>query len=38
VRIVNKKGATDDEGSNYVIREGIVAIPRGAIIPDGTEI
>ncbi|MGL4552018.1 MAG: glucose-1-phosphate adenylyltransferase [Gemmataceae bacterium] len=38
VRIVNKRGVQDDEGSNYVIREGIVAIPRGAIIADGTEI
>lgn len=38
VRIVNRRGLKDDEGSNYVIRDGIVAIPRGAIITDGTEI
>jgi glucose-1-phosphate adenylyltransferase len=38
VRIVNKRGVKDDEGSNYVIRDGVIAIPRGAIIADGTEI
>jgi glucose-1-phosphate adenylyltransferase len=38
VRIVNKSGVTDDEGENYVIREGIVTIPRGTIVPDGTVI
>jgi glucose-1-phosphate adenylyltransferase len=38
VRIVNKRGLDNDEGSNYVIRDGIVTIPRGAIIPDGSEI
>ncbi len=38
VRIVNKRGVQDDEGENYVIREGIVTIPRGTIVPDGTVI
>jgi glucose-1-phosphate adenylyltransferase len=38
VRIVNHKGARDDEGDNYVIRDGIVCIPRGTVIPDGTVI
>jgi glucose-1-phosphate adenylyltransferase len=38
VRIVNEKGVKDDEGENYVIRDGIVTIPRGTIIPDGTVI
>ncbi len=38
VRIVNRKGAVDDEGDNYVIRDGIVTIPRGTIVPDGTVI
>ena len=38
VKIVNRKGARDDEGDNYVIRDGIVCIPRGTIIPDGTVI
>jgi glucose-1-phosphate adenylyltransferase len=38
VRIVNQRGVLDDEGDNYVIRDGIVAIPRGTIVPDGTVI
>jgi glucose-1-phosphate adenylyltransferase len=35
VRIVNDKGAAEAEGPNYVIRDGIVVIPRGAVVPDG---
>lgn len=38
VRIVNAQGATDLETENYVIRDGIVVVRRGAIIPDGTVI
>ena len=38
VRIVNKRGILEDEGENYVIREGIVTIPRGTVVPDGTVI
>jgi glucose-1-phosphate adenylyltransferase len=38
VRIVNHTGAKDFEGDNYVIRDGIVTIPRGNIVPDGTVI
>jgi glucose-1-phosphate adenylyltransferase len=38
VRIVNQRGVREDEGLNYVIREGIVVIPRGTAIPDGTVI
>jgi glucose-1-phosphate adenylyltransferase len=38
VKIINQRGVTDDEGDNYVIRDGIVAIPRGTIISDGTVI
>jgi glucose-1-phosphate adenylyltransferase len=38
VRIVNQRGVKDDEGENYVIRDGIVTIPRGTIVPDGTVI
>src|SRR5262245_58015560 len=37
-RIVNRHGATDDEGENYVIRDGIVTIPRAAVVRDGTVI
>jgi glucose-1-phosphate adenylyltransferase len=38
VRIVNQRGVTDDEGENYVIRDGIVTIPRAAVVRDGTVI
>jgi glucose-1-phosphate adenylyltransferase len=38
VRIVNHKGIQDAEGPNYVIRDGIVVIPRGSVVPDGTVI
>ena len=38
VRIGDHAGDQDREGPNYVIREGIVVIPRGAVVPDGTAI
>jgi glucose-1-phosphate adenylyltransferase len=38
VRIVNAKNVQEDERDNYVIREGIVVIPKATIIPDGTVI
>jgi glucose-1-phosphate adenylyltransferase len=38
VRIVNQRGVEEDEGANYVIREGIVVIPNDAVVPDGTVI
>jgi glucose-1-phosphate adenylyltransferase len=38
VRITNAKGVQEAETANYVIREGIVVIPRGAVVPDGTVI
>jgi glucose-1-phosphate adenylyltransferase len=38
VRIVNQRQVKDDEGRNFVIRDGIVVIPRGAEVPDGTVI
>jgi glucose-1-phosphate adenylyltransferase len=38
VTIVNKKGVQDAEGDCYVIRDGIVTIPRGRVVPDGTVI
>jgi glucose-1-phosphate adenylyltransferase len=37
-QIVNRRGVKDDEGENYVIRDGIVTIPRGTVVPDGTVI
>jgi glucose-1-phosphate adenylyltransferase len=38
VRIVNAAGIEDGEGPGYIIREGIVVVPRGTIVPDGTVI
>jgi glucose-1-phosphate adenylyltransferase len=38
VRIVNRRNLQEDEGDNYVIRDGIVVIPKATIIPDGTVI
>jgi glucose-1-phosphate adenylyltransferase len=38
VRIVNRHQAQNEEGKNYVIREGIVCIPKGAVVLDGTVI
>jgi glucose-1-phosphate adenylyltransferase len=38
VRILNAKGLEEAEGDCYVIRDGIVVIPRGKVVPDGTVI
>ncbi|HYV34711.1 MAG TPA: glucose-1-phosphate adenylyltransferase, partial [Gemmataceae bacterium] len=38
VQIVNKQKVKDQEGKNYVIRDGIVVIPRGAVVLDGAVI
>jgi len=38
VRIVNDKGIVEGDGPNWAIREGIVVIPKNAILPDGTTI
>jgi glucose-1-phosphate adenylyltransferase len=38
VQIVNRRQLQDDDGPNYVIRDGIVVIPKGAVVPDGTVI
>jgi glucose-1-phosphate adenylyltransferase len=38
VRIVNAQQRRDGEGDNYVIRDGIVVIPKGAVVPDGAVI
>jgi glucose-1-phosphate adenylyltransferase len=34
VRIVNEAGVVEAEGVNYVIRDGIVVIPKGIVVPD----
>ncbi len=36
VRILNEAGLEYHDGEDYFIREGIVIIPKGATIPDGT--
>jgi glucose-1-phosphate adenylyltransferase len=38
VRITNEKNVQEAEEANYVIREGVVVIPRAAVVPDGTVI
>jgi glucose-1-phosphate adenylyltransferase len=38
VRIVNRENKETADGSNYVIRDGIVVIPKGAVVMDGTVI
>jgi glucose-1-phosphate adenylyltransferase len=36
VRILNEAERIEHDGENYYIREGIVVVPKGAIITDGT--
>jgi glucose-1-phosphate adenylyltransferase len=36
VQIVNRRQLETGEGPNYVIRDGIVVIPKAATVPDGT--
>lgn len=38
VVITDKTGAADHDGSDYYIRDGIVIIPKNAVIPAGTKI
>ncbi|HKQ62246.1 MAG TPA: glucose-1-phosphate adenylyltransferase [Candidatus Polarisedimenticolaceae bacterium] len=38
VRIVNRGNETDAEGPGWVIRDGIVVVPKDAVVPDGTTI
>src|SRR5262249_7450802 len=38
VRIVNDREIRETEKENYVIRDGIVVIPKHAVLPDGTVI
>jgi glucose-1-phosphate adenylyltransferase len=38
VRIVNQRGLREFDGEGYFIREGIVVVPKGAVIKDGTAI
>jgi glucose-1-phosphate adenylyltransferase len=36
VRLVNERGVQEADGENYFIRGGIILIPKGAVVPDGT--
>jgi hypothetical protein len=38
VRIINSAGLQEAEGDGWVIRDGIVVIPKNSVIADGTEI
>src|SRR5678815_4904888 len=38
VRILNESGTENGDGDNYSIRDGIVVVPKDAIIPEGTVI
>jgi glucose-1-phosphate adenylyltransferase len=38
VRIINQNNLREAEGENYVIRDGIVIIPKEAVVPAGTVI
>lgn len=38
VRITSKDGHPDATGEHYVIKDGIVVIPRDRVVPDGTQI
>ena len=38
VRITNQAKVRDAETEMYVIRDGIVVVPRGTVVPDGTVI
>jgi glucose-1-phosphate adenylyltransferase len=38
VRIVNAQGASEKDGPGWYIRDGIVVVPKDAVIPDGTVI
>jgi glucose-1-phosphate adenylyltransferase len=38
VRIENAEGATERDGAGYYIRDGIVIVPKGAVIADGSVI
>jgi glucose-1-phosphate adenylyltransferase len=36
VRLVNERMVQEADGENYYIRGGIIIIPKGAVVPDGT--
>jgi glucose-1-phosphate adenylyltransferase len=36
VRLVNADGVTEADGEGYCIRDGIIVVPKGAVVPPGT--
>jgi glucose-1-phosphate adenylyltransferase len=36
VRLVNESGVQEADGEGYYIRSGIIIVPKGAVVPDGT--
>lgn len=36
VRLVNRNGAANESAENYVIVDGIIVVPKSAVLPDGT--
>ena len=38
VRILNERRERERDASNYHVRDGVVVIPKGAVVPDGTVI
>ena len=38
VKLVNVRQIDNEDAENYVIRDGIIVVPKNSIIPDGTEI
>ena len=38
VRITNERKVESEQGKNYVIQDGIVVIPKGAVVPDNSVI
>jgi glucose-1-phosphate adenylyltransferase len=38
VRIMNEAGVEEADGDGYYVRDGIVIVPKGGVIPDGTVI
>lgn len=37
-RVINTKGVSELDGDNFVIRDGIVVVPKNVVIPEGAEI
>ena len=36
VRLVNRTGTANESAENHVIVDGIIVVPKSAVIPDGT--